>query len=105
MKTFPSKLHVGNKDEFQTFYLTRCICYLRRDIFEHMLKRNENDYFALDNFSREYSIDKLSMDEMIVTILNELRELGWKCKTSFGGTGLFIYSSDEPPPSCHEDGL
>jgi len=35
----------------------------------------------------------------------ELEELGWKCKKSFGQTALFIYSTENPPPSCWDDSL
>ena len=43
------------------------------------------------------------MENMTSKIIEELQELGWKCKTSFGGTGLFIYSTENPPPNCYDD--
>ena len=46
-----------------------------------------------------------SNQEQYEIVKSELVKLGWKCKTSFGGTGLFIYSTEEPPPSCWEEGL
>jgi hypothetical protein len=45
-------------------------------------------------------IEKLSK-----TIITELVNIGWNCKLSFGNTGLFIYSTDKPPPSCWDDGF
>ena len=36
-------------------------------------------------------------------IIKELEELGWKCKLSYGQTALFIYSTENPPPSCWDD--
>lgn len=106
MKEFPQRLYVENKSEFDTILYDRELCYLRRDIFEHMIKEDENNYFDLEKFSRE----KLKNNQKIIkqmcdTIMGELEKLGWKCKTSFNGTGLFIYSTDEPPPSCYPDGL
>ena len=37
---------------------------------------------------------------MINTTVKELKELGWNCKLSFGGTGLFIYSTENQPRGC-----
>ena len=41
--------------------------------------------------------------QLVKEVIPELEKNGWKCKTSFGGTGLFIYSSENPPPNCFED--
>jgi len=106
MIEFPSRLNVKNKNKFPEYRYSRVLCYLRRDIFEHMITEDENNYFDLDTFRNKYfKRDLESMKKIEVTIIEELTTLGWKCKTSFGGTGLFIYSTDEPPPSCHPDGL
>ena len=101
MKHFPSILNVNNKDNFPILYYNRILCYLRRKIYEHIIKEDENNYFDLDMFSISYNIkDQKIIQKMVGVLIEELHKLGWKCKLSFGETGLFIYSSDKPPPSC-----
>lgn len=105
MKEFPHRLHVNNKDQFSTYLYDRSLCYLRRDIFEHLIiRKDENSYFELDRFCKQYLNNNTEMlENMRTTVMNELCALGWKCKTSFGDTGLFIYSTEDPPSSCYED--
>ena len=106
MKEFPSIINVNNKNKFQEVYYKRMLCYLRRKIYEHIIKEDENNYFDLDTFCSSYGIkDMKEMEKMIKILSEELNRFGWKCKVSFGGTALFIYSSKNPPPSCWDDGL
>ena len=104
MKIFPSILNITNKNKFPQIYYNRLLSYLRKSIYEHMIKEDENNYIDLDAFSTLHGVkDKKLIEQMVKTLVNELNNLGWKCKISFGGTGLFIYSSHDPPPSCWED--
>ena len=105
MKTFPNILNVENKDNFNEIYYNRVLCYLRRDLYEHILCNSENSYFDLDKFTRPYKITEEQLINMTKTVMKELEELSWKCKLSFQDTGLFIYSSEKPPVSCWEDDL
>lgn len=106
MKEFNNKINVSNKDKFKLYHYERILCYMRRDIFEHVIREEENFYFELDIFFKKYKIkDDISMEKMTSTVISELEDQGWKCKTSFGGTGLFIYSSENPPENCFEDGF
>jgi len=106
MKDFPDILNIKNKDEFPIIYYNRVLCYLRKAIYEHVISHDENSYFDLEKFSRlhfektDEFISKLGDD-----VKPALEKLGWKCKLSFGGTALFIYSTEKPPPSCWDDGL
>ena len=102
MKKFIGNLHVKNKEKFKDIYYNRMKSYLRRDIYEHILSHKENDYFSLDEFNKRVN-DLELVKKMSLELIPELEKLGWKCKTSFGGTGLFIFSSDEPPSSCWEE--
>lgn len=95
MKEFPSKLNINNKDNFSKYNYQRNISYLRRDIYEFILKRNEEDYFDLDKFNKERVNDVKLVNEMTEKIIEELSELGWKCKFAFGHTGLYIYSTEK----------
>jgi len=68
-----------------------------------MIIEKENTYFELDDFARNNQLDDEEINNMTATIIEELADLGWNCKTAFRGTGLFIYSTNEPPPSCYPD--
>lgn len=106
MKEFPKHANVENKKNFHNIYFVRNLAYLRLDIYEHMLLDEENNYFDLEKWTnKKLNKNKEMMEKMSAIIIKELQILGWKCKTSFGGTGLFIYSTDKPPPSCYEDGF
>ena len=109
MKEFPVILSVQNKDQFPSIHYNRVVCYLRKAIYEHVIGHDENSYFDLEKFSRLYFETNEKREELTKKlsdgIIPELEKLGWKCKTSFGGTALFIYSTEEPPPSCWDDGL
>ena len=105
MKHFPEKIKPENIEKFKEFLKARYTCYLRRDIYELLLTRkDETEYFGLDSWSPVPSKHKF-LDEIVATVTSELEGLGWKCKTSFGGTGLFIYSSEDPPVNCYEEGF
>lgn len=102
MKEFPSVCNPKNKNNFQVLNYARLKCYLRRDLYEHIISHEENDYFSLDDFNRR--VNNMEVTKKLVNdLIPELEKQGWKCKTSFGGTGLFIYSSEKPPSSCWEE--
>ena len=106
MKEFPNKLNVKNKNNFQYQYINRVLCYLRRDIYDHIISNDESSYFDLDKFDRKYLNNINETEKITRKIIEELEVLGWTCVTSFGGTGLFIYSDkDNPPSNCWLDGL
>ena len=104
MKRFPEKLNVSNRDNFQQLNYERVKCYLRRDIYEHIISKEEKDYFLLDKFDKKWMDDIEITRKMVQEVIPELENLGWTCKLSYGGTGLFIYSN-EPPPNCYPDDL
>ena len=103
MRNFPEKLSIKNKDNFSDFYYNRVLCYMRRDIYDHIISKDENSYFDIDKFSKMYLNKNDVIKIMIKTIREELENLGWKTKTSYGETALFIYSSEKPPSSCWEE--
>jgi hypothetical protein len=106
MLDFPDKLNVNNKCYFMEYYFNRIVSYLRRDIYEHILCNSEMEYYDLETFFKKYKIDKKKTSEMSTKIIGELELLGWTCKLSFGGTGLFIYSDkDNPPSNYYVDGI
>jgi len=107
MKEFTELLNVKNKSKFTELYFRRLICYLRKDIYEHIISHEENDYFNFDIFVKDRMAkeDDELLEKLQNTIIKELKKLGWKCGLSFGKTGLFVYSTEKPPPSCWDDSL
>ena len=69
-------------------------------IYLHLLSRNdETEYFDLD-ILKTYKLDKAESNKILCWVEKELRAVSWKTKLGFGDTGLFIYSTDEPPTNC-----
>lgn len=104
MNNIPNYMNVNNKHMFSQIHNEKMTSLFREHIVLHMLKGEENDYFDTDKWCREYLDNNCEQMEIILEkIIDELTMLNWKCKLSFGGTGLFIYSSDTQPPSCFDD--
>lgn len=103
MKEFPSILRPDNKEAFSKLNYDRIKCYLRRDLYEHIIAHSEGEYFSIDAFNEKRVGSMDMVKKMVGDLIPELEKLGWSCKTSFGGTGLFIYSTEKPPPNCFED--
>ena len=103
MKAFDASLTPGNKAKFLGIRYDIVLGYLRREITENVLECDENNFFDLPIFSRKYGLTDSNLTSMRSVVTEELEALGWSVKTSFGGTGLFVYSSEQPPPSCHSD--
>jgi hypothetical protein len=100
MLNFPKEISTSNKKNFRDLNKNRLLSLLRNEIYNLILNRNdENEYYALDIFEITYNC-KYFMHEIISNVISELNEIGWKTKLSFGDTGLFIYSTSEPPRSC-----
>ena len=99
MDKFPDYLNVSQKDNFKKIKYKRLEDIFREDIFIHLINRkDENEYIDLDKYYPNYGKDIVNSN--IEKIIKELNDLGWKTKLSFGNTGLFIYSTDDPPTSC-----
>ncbi len=104
MQTFPYNLTPQYKKSFKLLNVDRLKCLLRQDLYNHIISKEEKDYFSLDEF---YNLIGSMQEgkEIVKEIIKELVNMGWKCKTSFGGTGLFIYSTENPPPNCFDDAM
>jgi hypothetical protein len=99
MKKFPDSLKPENKDNFNNLAMERFKCYLRRDLYEHIITHREDEYFSLDEFNKRVNNMTLT-NRLVDELMDELKSLGWNCKKSYGDTGLFIYSSEKPPHNC-----
>ena len=105
MNTFPDFLTPENGETFAGHNYERVKACLRQDLYDHIISHNFNEYFALDRFRRKHAgISEEQLSRMVSEIILELGALGWTCTTSFGASGLFVYSGD-PPPNCFPDGL
>ncbi len=105
MNNFPSNIDSKNKQKFKIYFFEKMMSMIRNDIYMHILKGDENDFFDLDIWCKKYINNNWEMmDNIIENIVKELNGLNWKCKLSYGGTGLFIYSGDIPS-SCFDSDL
>ena len=91
---------VENKDKFPRVLYTKNLITLREDISEFLLEGDEKTFFDLDEFAKKHKNKKTIM-QMVDTVIEELHALGWKTFLGFGGTGLYIYSSEEKPPNAY----
>ena len=99
MDKFPDYLNVLEKDNFKNIKYKRLENIFREDVFLHLINRkDENDYIDLDKYYSHF--DKSELSKIFYKVRDEIHELGWKTKLSFGDTGLFIYSTEDKPSSC-----
>lgn len=103
MKEFPLRFTIKNSDFFPELLYERNIAYLRRDIYEHMLKNNKEESFDLKKFNEERVGDMDITRQMADTIIDEIIERGWECALAYGATCLYIYPPGEKPLSCGEE--
>ncbi len=101
MDTFSLTLHVSNKDNFSNIFFNKYLAKLRKIVANHILRGNENDFVDLDIFNRTYVKNMEKTREMSKIISSELKHLGWNTFLGFGETGLYIYSTEEPPANAY----
>jgi hypothetical protein len=102
MNSFPLVLNPENKENFKNLWIENISNLIRQDIYLFITgRKDENDYVDLDKYFNLYnSYGKVTVSNIIYNIIQELNNLNWKTKLSFGDTGLFIYSTEELPKSC-----
>ena len=77
MKHFPESIHVKNKENFPGYTYERLKCYLRRDLYEHIIGKPEEEYFSLDEFNKKVG-ELAKTKKMVLEVIPELEKLGWK---------------------------
>ena len=97
MDQFGLELHVSNKDNFLNIKYNELLEKMRKHVYNFMLNREENSFFDIDIFNRKYVKDINMTNDMVNTIVKELKSLGWNTYIGFGGTGLYIYSTEDLP--------
>jgi len=105
------KVNENDKETFSLQYNDIIQNYLREDIYFFLISRDyknklanqiitiENTFFDFGNFKIKRNINK-NITENIEIIIKELNDIGWKTCLGFGDTAIFIYSTEEKPPSC-----
>ena len=100
MKSLPEEIDVSNIKNFQNLYYEDVLCSFRKYVYDTIVKRkDETEYVDLD-FLKKYFTKHLCSKKIVEKICSELHELGWKTKLSYGDTGLFIYTTENPPHNC-----
>lgn len=97
MNSFPDTIKVGNKSSFSQTKKEYYTSLLRKELYLHILNDNENDFFDINQFNKKYLNDEFMCEAIFSIVISELQEMGWKYKVSFGGTGLFLYTSENAP--------
>ena len=101
MNSFPDDIRVDNVKNFLNIQYNIVINSFRQEIYNTIIKRkDETDYIDLDVFQRRFCNKNISLKDIVDKICYELHDLGWKTKLSYGDTGLFIYSTENPPHNC-----
>lgn len=95
MKTFPTKFTPDNKDNFPNYRYQRVLCYLRQDIYEFVLKGDEDSYFDLFKFGEKYGYKFDISKKLGEDISKELENLGWKTALHFGNSSIQIFSDEK----------
>jgi len=102
MQSFTDDLNVINKYNLREIWKDRMLCKLRKQIYNFTIERTrEDDFFDIDTFNRRYIKDVDITNDLVNIVVRELNDLGWKTYIGFGGTGLYIYSSDDLPSGVY----
>lgn len=101
MDLFPDHLSVKNVELFTSLLDQEHTRMMRKEIYMMILKRNESDFFDIDNFNRRYVKNMEKSTKMAKQLSSELEVLGWKTFFGFGGTGLYVYSTEDLPPGAY----
>lgn len=95
MNSFPS--HLSDPNIFIQTLDDYILQKMRKKIYLHILRNQQNDFFDMELFNRKYVNDMKKTEAFSETLIKELSELGWKTFIGYGGTGLFFYDQELPP--------
>ena len=104
MDRLPDKLIPKNQSQFSEYKLQRELRKLRQRVVEFMVNNERTQdgkrtVFDLKSVSSNdmYSYAHID-DRLIESIRSELHTLGWKTKTAYCNTTLFIYDNEDEVP-------
>ena len=77
---------------------------LTSKVYKFLLIRNdkETEFFDFGKFYRIYGIKSIEADQYLNKLIEDLRNGGWQCGTSYCKTGLFIWKN-RPPANYYPD--
>lgn len=104
MEEFPSHFIPENYEEFNKYNFDRNLAYIRKEIYELVIRGDKTQYFDLDKFSNDHSVSMKDLKNLVTIVSSELIKLGWVVVSSYGGSGLFVYTGDIPS-NCYPDGF
>ena len=96
MEKFPENIHASQISFFDEILFTENLNKMRKEIYLHILNRNESDFYDIDSFNRKYVKNFNRIKKMTNIIIEELSVLGWKTFLGFGETGLYIFANEKP---------
>jgi hypothetical protein len=96
MDEFPSELIPSNVHEFEHLRSTEHLRILRKELYSHIIKGDESDFYDIDAFNRKYVQNNGTTKKMINLIIEELQSMGWKTFLGFGDTGLYVFAGEKP---------
>ena len=91
-----SFLDLSDKTKFQELLDEYHLKKLRQKIYVQILRNNQNDFFDLELFNRQYVKDMLKTLSFSEILTKELELQGWKTYLGYGETALFIYDKEKP---------
>jgi len=94
MNTFP--YHLSDPQTFASTLDQYLLQKMRKKIYRHILRNNQNDFFDIELFNRTHVSDMKKTESFSENIIEELKLLGWKTFIGYGGTGLFFYDKELP---------
>ena len=89
-------LDLSDKNKFQGLLDEYHLKKLRQKIYVQILRNNQNDFFDLELFNRQYVKDMLKTLSFSEILTKELELHGWKTYLGYGETALFIYDKEKP---------
>jgi hypothetical protein len=96
MDEFPSTISPSLKNNFEALLFTENLRTLRQELYLHVIRGNESEFYDIDAFNRKYVKNMTKTRKMIDIVITELTSLGWKTFLGFGETGLYIFSDEKP---------
>jgi len=100
MREFPEKFQPIFLPQFSTFRFDRVQCYLRQDIYEHVLKGDSEDPFDLEIFRVKYELKKEDLNKMVENLTKEMTIKKWGVSKGLGGTTLYVFDPSKPPATA-----
>jgi hypothetical protein len=94
MNTFPD--HLSDPETFTATLDHYLLQKMRKKVYRHILRNNQNDFFDIELFNRVHVNDMKKTESFSEKIIEELKPLGWKTFIGYGGTGLFFYDKELP---------